>query len=303
MHLDDKEIIYTIRAYENSAEVPEEDQVTFLDSNRKAHLIPGDDKAKDFIDYAEKCLDYLRFGDEVDEATCGALPPFEQLKVCDTPNCLLAAGFEQKPMLYTQRHLEMAIHPKSPTDYHWHGLSVPMIKRLPQLLENPVLLADSPSRKDVLMAVLCAVDNDSLPLLTAIKPDGNGIYQLQTIETNFILSVYGKDEFELFFKQRITPDKIVFYDAEKGQKLERLAGIQFPEYYSSITPNIIIKQPNCISKSKVPVQSTNITTPTVSHTGVAAGHMARAAASAQALNNFHDTKDGINNLDDPNGRD
>lgn len=114
MHLDDKEIIYTIRAYENSAEVPEEDQVTFLDSNRKAHLIPGDDKAKDFIDYAEKCLDYLRFGDEVDEATCGALPPFEQLKVCDTPNCLLAAGFEQKPMLYTQRHLEMAIHPKSP---------------------------------------------------------------------------------------------------------------------------------------------------------------------------------------------
>lgn len=173
MHLDDKEIIYTIRAYENSAEVPEEDQVTFFDSNRKAHLIPGDDKAKDFIDYAEKCLDYLRFGDEVDEATCGALP---------------------------------------------------------QLLENPVLLADSPSRKDVLMAVLCAVDNDSLPLLTAIKPDGNGIYQLQTIETNFILSVYGKDEFELFFKQRITPDKIVFYDAEKGQKLERLAGIQFPGY-------------------------------------------------------------------------
>ena len=73
---------------------------------------------------------------------------------------------------------------------------------------------------------------------------------MQNIETNFILSVYGKDEFELFFKDRITPEKIVFYDAEKGQKLERLAGIQFPDYYSSITPNIIIKQPACIDKIK-----------------------------------------------------
>lgn len=253
--MDDKDIIYTIHAYELAIELPEDERVTFTDEYGIAHLHGDDSHAHNLAGYADKCIDYLTFGDEVDEASIGAFPPYEQIKVCDTPNILLRAGFEQKPMLYTQRHLEMAIHPKDITDYHWHGLSVPTIKRLPELLENPVLLSDSPARNDVLIAVLCAVDNDSLPLLTAIKPDGKGIYHLQTIETNFILSVYGKNEFELYFKQRITPEKIVYYNEKQGQKLERLVGIQFPDYYSSIAPNTIIKLPCCINNPKTPVQN------------------------------------------------
>lgn len=257
MEASNKDVIYMIGAYENSIELPDSERLTYIADDGNLHLIAGDENAIGLSDYAAKCMEYLRFGDEVDEATVGALPPYEQIKVCDTPHILLDAGFEQRPMLYTQRHLEMAIHPKDVEDYHWHGLSISMIKRLPELLENPVLLSDSPSRNDVLMAVLCAVDNDSLPLLTAIKPDGKGIYHLQTIETNFILSVYGKDEFELFFKQRITPERIVYYNAEQGQKLERLAGIQFPDYYSNIAPNSIIKQPRCVINTKTPVQEHN----------------------------------------------
>ena len=53
-------------------------------------------------------------------------------------------------------------------------------------------------------------------------------------------------EFELYFKQRITPEKIVYYNEKQGQKLERLVGIQFPDCYSSIAPNTIIKLPCCI---------------------------------------------------------
>ena len=46
---------------------------------------------------------------------------------------------------------------KSEENYHWHGLEITQMKRLPYLLENPVLLSDSPSRKDALLAVLAEI--------------------------------------------------------------------------------------------------------------------------------------------------
>lgn len=47
----------------------------------------------------------LRFGHEVDLAACGAYSPYDALKVCDAPEIFLKTGFEQRPMLYTQKHL------------------------------------------------------------------------------------------------------------------------------------------------------------------------------------------------------
>ena len=158
MNQDQRNVILTIREYENSVEMPDEERVTYLDPRGGVHLKEGDDLADRFkyVHWAERCAEYLRFGDEVDLATCGAMHPLNQIKVCATPQLFVEAGFQPKPMLYTQRHLEDAIHPKSEENYHWHGLTVAQMKRLPYLLENPVLLSDSPSRKDTMLAVLAA---------------------------------------------------------------------------------------------------------------------------------------------------
>lgn len=209
-------VILAIREYENSVEMPAGERVTFLDDEKTVHLKEGDDPAtvSRYAGYARRCEEYLRFGDEVDLATCGAVHPLNQIKVCDTPPILIAAGFHQRPMLYTQRHLLDAIHPKGEENYHWHGLSVAKMKRLPHLLENPVLLSDNPSRNDAMLAVLPEVDGDKLPLIVSIKPDGKGNYELQEIETNFILTVYGKDDFDKYFAERITPERVIYYNEE-----------------------------------------------------------------------------------------
>lgn len=248
----EQEIILTIREYENSVEMPATERVTRLDPARKVHLIDGDDKASDFKKYAERCMEYLRFGDEVDLATSGGMEDVNQLKVCDTPEILIKAGFSQQPMLYTQRHLLDALHPKSDDNYHWHGLTVEQVKRLPYLLENPVLLSDSPARKDTLLAVLPEVDGDKLPLIVAIKPDGKGNYELQEIETNHILSVYGKDDFEKYFEERITPQRVVYYNEKQGRKLEALAELQLFRCHpvAHDLDSIIIRLPKCIVNSK-----------------------------------------------------
>lgn len=204
-----REVILTIREYENSVAMPEGERVTYLDPRGGVHLKDGDDKASDYTGHAAKCAEYLRFGDEVDAVTCGEYPRSSAVKFCDTPELFVQAGFRPLPMLYTQRHLRDAIRPKSSYDPHRHGLTVEQMKRLPELMEHPVMLCDSPAREDTMLAVLCDVDCDDLPLIMAVRPDGRGYYEAGEIETNFILAVYGRTNFPRYFDNLITPDRVV----------------------------------------------------------------------------------------------
>lgn len=147
----DRYIILTIREYENSVSMPEEERVTYTDPRGGVHLKDGDERAIEYRQLSETCAEFLRFGYEVDDVTCGNYPRHEALKICDTPGLFVEAGFQPYPMLFTQRHLLDAIRPKNDYYPHRHGLTVEQIKRLPEQLSNPVMLCDSPSRKDAII--------------------------------------------------------------------------------------------------------------------------------------------------------
>lgn len=205
----EKEIILSIHAYEDSVVMPEDERLTTL-VGKTIHLKAGDENAESYSKYAKECQEYLRFGDDIDLASSGGLDRFSYLKICDTPQVLLNAGFKQKPMLYTQNHLREALKPKSKNHPHRHGFSISEIKRWPELFKAPVILADNPSRNDALLVVL----------------------------------------YMNYFQGALTPDKIVYIDKKQGQKLERLAERQLFGNYSSLDPNCIIHQPQCIYKLK-----------------------------------------------------
>lgn len=248
MKQDQRSVILTIREYENSVDMPADQRVTYLDPRGGVHLKDGDDKSARYSAYAERCAEYLRFGDEVDTVTCGEYPRTSALKLCDTPQLYIDAGFKPLPMLYTQRHLLDAIRPKDEDHPHRHGLSVAQVKRIPELLADPVMLYDSPSRSDSMLALLCAVDCDSLPLIAAIKPGGRGYYELHEMETNFILAVYGRSNFPRYFDNLVTPEMIVYYNEERGRELNALAKLHLLRSHV-VEPdlcNIIIRRPKCI---------------------------------------------------------
>ena len=246
--LDKRSVILMLSTYEDAVEKPYHQRHTYVDENRHVHLKAGDEYYKDYIDHALACGDYIRFCDDVDLATCGALDQYVRLKVRDTPKLMLDAGFKQLPMLYTQRHLFDAIHPKSDGNYHWHGLGVSQVKRFPEMLANPVMMCESPSRDDVILVVLQDVDCDSLPLMLAIKPGGSCLHQSRQVDSNFILSAYGKRNFEDYLRNKVAPENVIYFDKERGRELERLARIQFPEYYSNLDHGVIIRQPRCLVK-------------------------------------------------------
>lgn len=196
--------------------------------------------------YADRCNEYLRFGDEVDLAVCGAYSPYDALKVCDTPEIFLKTGFEQRPMLYTQKHLFQALTPKSDYNPHRHGFSIAQVKRFPELLASPVALANSPNRDDVVLAILLATDDYGAPLIAGIKPDGMGNYGECEVETNMVLSVYSRQNFIRYFALLRDMDAFVFVSGRKIEALEDLSGLPLAGNCSGLDIDRILQRPKCL---------------------------------------------------------
>lgn len=198
---------------------------------------------------ASAVLRDMSFSEQVDASLNGKLPFYTSLKVCDTPKILLDVGCEQLPMLYTQRHLKNAIKPINEKE-HLHGLTVEQIKKLPELLENPAMIFDSISRNDSIIAVTTELNTDSSPIVVSIKPYGKGRYEIEDISSNFITSVYPKDNFINFFKRTLSFDKVLYCNKERSQELFERWGVQSSELTNTLNFNIIIHQSRNIVNPK-----------------------------------------------------
>lgn len=255
MNQDQRSVILTIRQYENSVNMPACERVTYLDPQRGVHLKEGDELAESFryTHLASRCAEYLRFGEEVDDVTYGLFPRTSAVKMCDSPQLYIEAGLRPLPMLFTQRHLLDAIRPRDYYHSHRHGLTIEQVKRIPERLAEPVMLCDSPSRDDVMLAVLCDVDSEGRPLIAAIKPGGQGYYERHETETNFILAVYGREDFQWYFDNLITPDRVIYFNTERGRELDALAKLQLLRSHV-VEPglnNKIIRRPQCLVKTQI----------------------------------------------------
>ncbi len=191
------------------------------------------------------------FAEQVDESLNGTLPFYTSLKVCDTPKILLDVGCEQLPMLYTQKHLKNAIKPDSGKE-HFHGLDVDQVKKLPELLQNPVMVYDSLSRNDSIVVLTSEYDKNNNPIIASIKPNGEGRYELETIESNFITSVHGRENFISQMKKAQEQDKILFCDKQKSQEMFERWGLQLSELTNTLDFNVIIHQSRNIVKGLEP---------------------------------------------------
>ena len=194
----------------------------------------------------------LTFAEQVDKVLNNDFNRYSDLKVCDTPQILIEAGLNQLPMLYSQRHLRDSLKPEKESGQgsHYHGLSVDKIKDIPLLLESPVMIYDSLSRNDSIVVVTSAVDNDNNPIIAIIKPDGEGKYNLEIVDSNYVLSVYGKRNLNNQIEKAIIDDKVIFADKEKSQELFSLHGLQLPMGFNNLGFNSIIHKSRNISSAK-----------------------------------------------------
>ncbi len=187
------------------------------------------------------------FSEQVDEVLKGRANRYDDLKVCDTPQILLDAGCEQLPMLYTKAHLRKALLPKD-AKKHNHGLDVEQIKRLPEYMQEPAMLIDSSTREDSIIVVLSVLDKEKSPLVVTVRPNGKGTYDLEVQDSNFITSVYGRDNFEQFLNLSLENNMVLYWNKTKSQELFSVLGLQFPKGFNNLDYNNIIHQSNNIVK-------------------------------------------------------
>ena len=190
------------------------------------------------------------FAEQVDDVLAGKANRYNDLKVCDTPQILLDVGCEQLPMFYTKRHLHDALKPKGNTgeSIHYHGLNAEQIKKMPMLLENPVIIYDSLSRNDSIIIVTSELDNEKMPIIAAIKPNGKAKYDLELVESNFVMSFHGRNNFENQINRAVEQNKVLYYNKEKSQELFSVLGLQLSKGLNILDSNIIIHQSRNIVK-------------------------------------------------------
>ncbi|WP_418620748.1 hypothetical protein [Ruminococcus sp.] len=49
----------------------------------------------------------------------------------------------------------------------------------------------------------------------SIKPNGKGRYEVENVSSNFITSVYGRNNFSEYFRRIVQSDNLLFCDKQK----------------------------------------------------------------------------------------
>lgn len=200
--------------------------------------------------YADQCREYLEFGREVDQCLAGELQKRNAVKVCETPELILQAGLTSLPMHMTQRHLRDCMREKDIGQPHYHGLKREEIKRIPEELKKPAAILQSPTRKDSIVVILGYRETDNLPVLVSIVPDGTATYNLEHVESNFITSIYGKDNIQEYIGRSMEKGQLIYINKEKSKELALLP-LQLRQDHLAPAFDCIIKRINCDVKTDI----------------------------------------------------
>ena len=182
----------------------------------------------------------------------GEFDRHDSLFVSDTPSSMIMLGMKQLPIFITKRHVVDVLHPKDPSHSHWHGLGKEDLLAIPELLASPAIIFDSVSRGDSLVFVLAATDEDSLPLIAAIKPNGESWYDCELVASNHLMSVYGKNDLCSLVEKAVRDDHVLFVDEEKTKDLASEAQLQLLRFLEGLPMNTIIHPSQAVLRSNPP---------------------------------------------------
>ena len=181
------------------------------------------------------------FSEEVDAVLSGADTTSTHLKVMNTPKILRDVGLKDLPILMTAKHLKSITSASGPERVNYHGLSVRTVKRLPELLSDPVMILDSMTRDDSVVVLTEVKDKENRPIIAAVKVDGKGYLNDVEIEANILTSTYGKDNFNDFMKRNVDGGTVLYWNKEKTRMLQ-IPGIQFPDNLETLESDTIIRK-------------------------------------------------------------
>lgn len=182
------------------------------------------------------------FSEQVDKALNGEWNRYNALYVGETSPLMEELGLKQLPVLMTSKHLNDIVAEKSSSDRRKHGLTTDQVKSSGSILSDPAMVLDSAQRNDAIVFVSDQTDADGLPIVAAIRPNGSGVYEMTSQPTNFLLSMYGRENFDKFIESAARDGRILYVNKIKSQSLLGDAGVQFATGLSNADSDGIVHQ-------------------------------------------------------------
>jgi hypothetical protein len=172
-------------------------------------------------------IDTLHFTDAIDRVVSGNLSRDSVLQLGSTPKIYLPLGLPDLQLIMTQDVLRKLVSK--------HNLTITLIKRLPELLNNPIMILQSATEKGSVVAVIDALDFNGFFVIAAIHPDR----QHKQHKVNIIASIYGKSRLG-WFDEQIKAGRLLYLDKEKALLLSRSAWLQLPREVIDAEHRLII---------------------------------------------------------------
>lgn len=182
------------------------------------------------------------FSEQVDDVLNGADTSNSHLKVMDTPQLLQKAGLPNLPILITAKHIKTITSYSGDSEANYHGLDAEIVKKLPEYISSPVMIADSLTRDDSIVIITEALDSNNNPVIAAIMLNGTGRLDNKFIDANIMTSAYGKNNFQSFINRIADRDSVIYWNRKKSQNLSVNLGVQFPDVITNLDSDIIIRQ-------------------------------------------------------------
>lgn len=182
------------------------------------------------------------FSEQVDKALNGEWNQYNALYVGETSPLMEKLGLKQLPVLMTSKHLRDIVAEKRSGNTRYHGLTVDQVKSLGDILSDPAMVLDSAQRNDAVVFVSDQTDADGLPIVAAIRPNGSGVYEMTRQPANFLLSMYGRENFDKFIESAARDGRILYVNKIKSQALLGDQGVQFATGLSNAGSDGIVHQ-------------------------------------------------------------
>lgn len=152
--------------------------------------------------------------------TVGQKEETNYIKICNTPDVFKSIGLEDKDITIKRNKIRICNLPK---EEGGHNITKEIYYKLPELFQSPAYILKSKTEAKSVVAILNEIDDEKMPILVAIKPDEKGIYEFQTIDTNLLKSIYGRDKFEKFINDN--KENLLFKDDKQIAELNEKIGI------------------------------------------------------------------------------
>ncbi len=150
----------------------------------------------------------------------------------NTPKILQKLGLKNLPILLSAKHVINCLHSKG-NNPHWHGLSKQNIIDLKEELKSPMIVMDSFSDNKSIIVVTNIIDKCKSPVVAVLKADGVGQYKLKTISSNYMTSVYGKENIKNIVTKAVHENMLLYANKEKIQNLRQCAKLQLLRAFRS----------------------------------------------------------------------